>query len=379
MPADADRSAYTRTELVWAGKRTQVDRVALPFQRVETVNAPRGADLFSLGQQSDGWRNRLIWGDNKLVMASLLKGDEAAGIEPLAGKIDLIPIDPPFDTGADFSFRTQLGDEAVEKEPSVIEQFAYRDTWGRSPDSYLQMMYERLVLMRELLSPTGSIYVHAGPNIAHYVKAVLDDVFGPSCYLNEIVWKRTSSHNDVTQGLSRFGRQHETILYYAKSDQATWSPQFVPYGPEYMQSHYGAVEAGTGKRYTTSDLTAAKPGGDTLYEWKGIRPPRGRYWAYSRANMERFESEGRLAYSPQGMPRLKHYLDEMPGVTLGDVWADIPPINSQAAERLGYDTQKPEALLERIIKASSNEGDLVADFFLGSGTTAAVAHKLGRR
>src|SRR5215218_10075846 len=148
---------YTRTELVWAGKRTQVERIALPFQRVESVNAPRGGDLFSLAAQQDGWRNKLIWGDNKLVMASLLQGDPTAGIEPLAGKVDLIYIDPPFDTGADFQCQTLVGAQPVEKGPSVLEHLAYRDTWGRGTDSYIQMIYERLILIRDLLSPTGLV------------------------------------------------------------------------------------------------------------------------------------------------------------------------------------------------------------------------------
>ena len=207
-------SPYTRTELVWAGKRTQVERVALPFQRVESVNAPRGADMFSRLGEGDGWRNKLIWGDNKLVMASLLQGDPAAGIESLAGKVDLIYIDPPFDTGADFSFRTQVGDEEIAKEPSILEHVAYRDTWGRGTDSYLQMMHERLLLMRDFLSPTGTIVVHVGSNINHLLRIILDDAFGSDCFINQIIWKRQTAHSDIGQGSKHLGRVHDVMLLY---------------------------------------------------------------------------------------------------------------------------------------------------------------------
>jgi hypothetical protein len=195
--------------------------------------------------------------------------------------------------------------------------------------------------------------LHCDPTASHYLKIILDAVFGARFYRNEIVWKRTSSHNDAAQGLTRYGKTHDLILFYSRSDTPTWNQLFVPYDDDYIKSHYGQVEPGTDKRFTTSDLTAAKPGGDTSYEWQGVTPPKGRYWAYSRANMEKFEAEGRLVYGRTGVPRLKNFLDDMPGVVLGSVWNDIPPINSQAQERLGYATQKPTALLERIITAST--------------------------
>jgi adenine specific DNA methylase Mod len=190
MTATSDGNSYNRTELVWAGKRTQVDRVALPFQRVETINAPRGGDMFSSLKEDGGWRNKLIWGDNKLVMASLLRGDPDAGIESLAGKVDLIYIDPPFDTGADFSYRTRVGDGQIEadgKEPSILEQLAYRDTWGGGTDTYLQVMHDRLTLMRDLLSENGSIFVHLDYHVGHFVKILLDEIFGRHRFQNEII------------------------------------------------------------------------------------------------------------------------------------------------------------------------------------------------
>ncbi len=170
-----------------------------------------------------------------------------------------------------------------------------------------------------------------------------------------------------------------SLLYFVKEDQATFHPQWLPYDQEYIESHYRHIEEGTGRRYRKGDLTANKPGGDTSYEWKGVRPYNGRYWAYSKAKMEEFEAQGRLVYTKTGMPEYKRYLDEMPGRPSQDVWDDIPPINSQAAERLGYPTQKPEALLERLIKSSSNEGDTVLDPFCGCGTAVAVAQRLNRR
>jgi adenine-specific DNA-methyltransferase len=178
--------------------------------------------------------------------------------------------------------------------------------------------------------------------------------------------------------MSQYGRVTDTIFFYTKGPNWTWNQQFQPYAEDYVEAKYAYVDA-AGRRFKSTDLTAAKPGGETDYEWKGKRPPKGRYWAYSRANMEKMEAEDRLHYTTTGFPRLKHYLDEMAGIPLQNYWMDIPPINSQAMERLGYPTQKPEALLERILRSSSNESDLVLDCFCGSGTTAAVAEKLGRR
>ncbi len=374
MQNPAARSAHARTELVWAGKRTQVERTALPFQRVETINAPRGGDLFSAMGAGDGWRNKLIWGDNKLVLASLLRGDPSAGIEPLAGKVDLIYIDPPFHTGTDFSFSTRVGDEEVTKEPSIIEQLAYRDTWGRKSDSYLQMMYERLVLARELLSPSGTIYIHMGPGIGTLIKVLAGEIFGgaPS---TEIAWKRVTAHGDSI----RWGVIHDLIVWQAKSEQFTWNPQYEPYNESYVDSKY-VYQTETGRRYRLDNMTSPNLRPNMMYEWRGHKAPR-LGWRYEYVTMERLYAEGRveLPRKEGGRPQLRRFLDEMSGVPVGTIWTDIPPVNSQAKEDTGYDTQKPEALLERIIKASSNPGDLVADFFLGSGTTAAVAQRLGRR
>ena len=370
------------TELIWDGKynadgtKKSPLRVELPFQTVETVNESaqeraRQLDLFSIGQPSTEWRNRLIWGDKKYVLPSLLP--------EFAGKVDLIYIDPPFATGSDFSFQVEIDGESFIKEPSVIEQKAYRDTWGRGLDSYLQWFYETALLLGELLSDTGSLYLHLDWNVSHYAKTILDEVFGPGRLVNEIIWKRQTAKGDVTQGAQHMGRIHETIFYYTKSDTYTWNVQYTDYDQSYVDAFYKYREP-DGRLYQLSDITA--PGnakaakGNPYYEFLGV----SRYWRFSRERIQELYEQGKIVQtSPGTVPRQKRYLDEMPGVPLQSLWLDIAPVQAQAVERVDYATQKPEALLERIIKVSSNEGDLVLDCFCGSGTTAAVAEKLGRR
>lgn len=240
-------------------------------------------------------------------------------------------------------------------------------------------MAARLVELRRALKPTGSLYLHCDPTASHYLKTVLDTVFGPLLFRSEIVWKRSSAHSDTKQGRRLHGHIHDVLLFYTKGPKWTWNPIYTPYDAEYLDAFYRHVEAGTGRRFRLGDLTAAKPGGDTLYEWHGVKPYRGRFWAYSRANMEEFEREGRLVYSRSGMPQYKRYLDEMPGVPLQDVWTDIRPVAPGPGERLGYPTQKPVELLERIIGTSSNPGDVVLDPFCGCGTAVIAAQKLDRR
>lgn len=371
-------------ELVWNGKSREVCTAILPFQTLEHIDEPRKEKrddeelgLKTGGRQVKGWTNKLIWGDNKLILASLKAGALRRQIED-AGGLKLIYIDPPFDVGADFSMDIEIGGETFHKEPNLLEQIAYRDTWGRGADSFIAMIYERLILMRDLMHSDGSIYVHCDWRVNSFLRLALHEVFGPQNFQCEVVWKRSSAHSDTKQGMTQFGKVTDTIFYLTKSQTWTWNQLFQPYDAEYVEAKYSYVET-DGRRFKSTDLTAAKAGGDTNYEWKGKRPPHGRYWAYSRANMEKFDAEGRIHYTTTGFPRLKQYLNEMEGIPLQNYWFDIPPINSQAAERLAYPTQKPEALLERILQASSNEGDLVADFFCGSGTTAAVAEKLGRK
>ncbi|MGH8545558.1 MAG: DNA methyltransferase, partial [Gammaproteobacteria bacterium] len=300
-------------------------------------------------------------------------------------------------------------EETVEKGGAVaLGLRAFRTFLGDSNMlAYLSMMAPRLVELRRVLKDSGSLYLHCDPTSSHYLKMLLDAVFGAARFRAEIVWKRSSAHSDTKQGSKKHGRVHDVLLFYSKGDEWTWNELYTPYSESYVGRDYRLVEEGTGRRFRRGDLTAARPGGDTEYEWrvkkregvrerwiadldneyltpkpgweyKGVTPYRGRYWAYSKENMRQFAEEGRLRHTFKGMPEYKRYLDEMPGVPLQDTWTDITPIIAGTAERLGYPTQKPEALLERIIASSSNEGDTVLDPFCGCGTTIAAAEKLGR-
>jgi adenine specific DNA methylase Mod len=367
------------TELIWSGKYDEDGRklaplrVALPFQTVETVNESaqerqRTLDLFSSGQVS-GWRNRLIWGDKKYVLPSLLS--------EFAGAVNLIYIDPPFATGADFSFLTRIPEsgEAFTKEPSMIEQKAYRDTWGKGLDGYLQWFYETVLMLGELLSTSGSLYVHLDWHVASYARAVLDEVLGPQNFQNEIVWKRTTAHSDSRT----WSHVTDMILFYTKSQTFTWNPPYGEHSEDYLASKYGNVDS-DGRRYQLDNLTSPNPRPNMTYEWKGFSPP-DFGWRYSTETMAKLDAEGRIWYPDDRTkrPRLKRFLDESKGRLADNLWEDIPPVNSQSLDRTGYRTQKPDALLERIIETSSNPGDLVLDCFVGSGTTAVSAEKAGRR
>ena len=334
--------------------------------------------------------NVLYYGDNLDILHGHIP-DES---------VDLIYLDPPFNSRRQYNvlFRERSGT------PSTAQIRAFSDTWhwdrkaettyqdlilkaplqvskaiealrefigSNDVMAYLVMMTVRLVELHRALKPTGSLYLHCDPTASHYLKVMLDTIFGTGNFRNEILWKRTSAHGDSRQGSKHFGRVHDTILRYSKGEAYVWNQQYVEYDGEYIEAFYRYTEPETGRRYRLDNLTASRPGGDTLYEWKGVRPYRGRYWAYSRANMEKFEQEGRLVYSKRGFPQYKRYLDEMPGMPVQDVWVDIPP--ALGKERLGYQTQKPMTLLERIVKASSNEGDVVLDPFCGCGTAVVAA------
>ncbi|WP_243357974.1 site-specific DNA-methyltransferase [Fundidesulfovibrio terrae] len=379
-------------ELVWAGKTSEVTNVVLPFQSIEQIDEPRkdanmvvGKDSFSLfscdtnsGRQQSGWSNKLIWGDNKLVLSSLKNGPMREEIEK-AGGLKLVYIDPPFDVGADFSFNIGVGPETLTKEPSIIEELAYRDTWGRGADSYLSMVYERLLLIKSLLASDGSIFVHIGPKVSHVVRSVLDDVFGCSNFINQIIWRRAFAHNDP----SRCGMIHDVVLYYSNSDKRTWNKVLQKPSAEYLEQFFDQYDDDRKERYNRIPMDAPRhgDGGNLVYEWKGAWPSKNRTWACTIDKMEEFEKKGRIHYPKKdgGMPRLKCYESEYEGTVLQDIWTDINKIHNQSNELVDYATQKPEALLDRIIRATSNKDDLVADFFCGSGTTLAVAEKLGRK
>jgi DNA modification methylase len=332
-----------KLELVWKGKKKEVEPVILPFQVVETVNEPREKELF--GDLPDwwpeGWRNLLIWGDNKYIMSSLLPEFE--------GKIDLIYIDPPFATGADFSINIKVGDLEWTKEPSVIEEKAYRDTWGQGLDSYLQMMYERLVLMKRLLAETGSIYVHLDWRVGHYVKVLMDEIFGKENLINEIAWECGM----MGMGSRSYVKAHEVIYFYVKNSQ---SYKFNQPKHPYSQSIISSLRKDEKGWYYTRGRETTASGGKWLKTY--VAPP-----------------------ELKSIPEVIEYLTQSgKGGPLGDFWTrEIGGSYALGNENVYYPTQKPEKLLSIIISASSNLGDLVADFFCGSGTTLAVAEKLGRR
>lgn len=340
--------------------------------------------------------NLLYYGDNLDVLRRHVK-DET---------VDLVYLDPPFNSNQDYNvlFAEKDGTGAA-------SQFkAFEDTWewnldalqvyeelvesgGRVSDvmqafrrflgtndmlAYLTMMAPRLVELRRVLKPTGSIYLHCDPTASHYLKLLMDAVFRPQCFRSEIVWKRSSAHSDTKQGRVIHGHIHDILLFYTRGDAWVWNPQYTPYDEEYVKQFYRHLEKETNRRYRLGDLTgpggAAK--GNPEYAVMGVT----RFWRYSEPKMAKLIREGRIVQTSRGaVPAYKRYLDEMPGVPLQDVWTDLRPIGAQAAERLGYPTQKPEALLDRIIRTSSSEGATVLDPFCGCGTAVSVAQRLNRQ
>ncbi|MCH7607052.1 MAG: restriction endonuclease [Chloroflexi bacterium] len=341
------------------------------------------------------WKNKLYFGDNFDILRQHVP-DES---------VDLIYLDPPFNSNATYNvlFKETSGDR------SAAQIAAFEDTWHWGLESeaayeemvrhapkhvgdllqamraflgqndmmaYLTMMAQRMMELHRVLKMTGSIYLHCDPTASHYLKLLMDAVFGARNFRNEIIWKRANAHNDP----KRFGRISDTILFYGKTSKAKWNTRHTPYREEYYDSHF--KPDATGRLFRTVPLDAPRHGEGSpalLYNWRGKMPAPSRTWAIRQEVMEQYERDGLLRYTRTGTPTLLEYADEMPGVPLQNIWTDIPPVNPQARERLGYPTQKPEALLERIVEASSDEGDLVLDPFCGCGTAVAVAERLKRR
>lgn len=357
-------------ELVWDGKTNAVSDVTLPFQVIEQVDEPRNEELIKQqlslfdqqsGRQLKGWSNKLIWGDNKFILSSLRSGPLRDEIEKNGG-IKLVYIDPPFDVGADFSIDIEIGDETFEKKPSILEELAYRDTWGKGADSFLSMLYERLMLIHSLLANDGTLYVHCDWRVNSQIRLMLDEIFGSDKQHSQVVWRRSTPTGGKIKSKA-FPKDYDSIIAYNKSEITTFNNLYVPYSQDYVNNFF-----------THSDPDGRKWASQTLGD-------------YSESSIAEFAKQGRIYVTKSGSRRLKYYLDEAKGIQVDDVWTDIRNVRQEAVRSLGkgidetlnYPTQKPETLLERIITASSNPGDIVADFFCGSGTTASVAERLGRK
>lgn len=341
--------------LHWKGKRSFTSTQYYPAQLKEAY-----------GEEIDGWRNKIYWGDNLQVMSHLLK--------EFRGKVNLVYIDPPFDSRVDYRKRIQLRGKTISNDPTNFEDKQYTDIWVN--DEYLQFLYERLVLAKELMSENGGIYVHCDWHKSHYIRCLMDEIFGDSNFKNEIIWKRADSHSDSK---GKYSIVTDSILFYSKSSNCVWNSLYTPLSEKTINDWYKNSEPGTGRRYNLADCSSPNPRPNMMYTYKGVKcPPNG--WRYTAEKMAELDAAGKL-YITERTIKLKRYLDESKGVLLSNLWQDISQIRGYGTtnEFSNYPTQKPEALLERIVLASSNPGDIVFDCFMGSGTTQAVATKLGRR
>ena len=361
LPSDWARELFPpekrEYELVYHGKEREEDIIA------GTMAVPLQAER-TFGKNGVDWHNMLIFGDNLQAMKTLLemkRRGELCNADGTPG-VRLIYIDPPFATRQEFR--------------GSQDQKAYQDKVVGA--QFVEFLRKRLVVIRDLLADNGAIFLHLDTKKSHYAKVVLDEIFGEANFRNEIIWKRQSAHSDAKQ----CGAIHDTILFYSKSKDWLWNIIRTEVSEEYKAQFFDQVEKESGRRYARGDLTAAgvTKEGESGKPWRGVDPSsKGRHWAFVREDLDRLDAEGRIHWPKVGVPRLKRYADEVEGVTLQDIWADVKIIHNQSTERVGYPTQKPESLAERIVRACSNEGDLVLDAFAGSGTTLAVAEKLGRR
>ncbi len=341
--------------LNWQGKRSFTSTHYFPAQLREIY-----------GPEVNGWRNKLYWGDNLQVLSHLLK--------EYRGRIKLVYIDPPFDSKADYKKRIKLKGQTIANDRNTFEEKQYTDIWIN--DEYLQFMYERLVLIRELLSDEGSLYLHCDWHKSHYLRCMLDEIFGPTNFRNEIVWQRFNFHADA----NKFGIVHDTILLYSKGNNYLFNKPYVKLTQRYLDSHFKPDE--DGRLYTLDNPTApghGKTGAPLYFNGVLLSPPEGTMWRFKQEKIDEMVREGRIVLTSTGRPRVRRYLDEIEGNAVHTVWADISGVNSQADDRTDYPTQKPKELLERIVNASSNPDDIVLDCFMGSGTTQEVSMRLGRR
>lgn len=339
--------------LNWRGKRPFTGTQYFPAQKKEVY-----------GEEVNGWINKVFWGDNLQVMSHLLK--------EYRGKVDLIYIDPPFDSKADYKKTIKVKGKDVSNDHGCFEDKQYTDIWNN--DDYLQFMYERIVILRELLSSSGSIFLHCDDAKNHLLRCIMDEVFGTENFRNEIVWKRSTAQGYQTK---QCGVLHDTIYWYSKSSEYKFVMQYHKHEESYLKR---AKKDENGRLYIPIPSGSPSPRKNLYYEYKGYWPHENGY-KWTREKIEQLDRDGKLVFPKEktGRIQLKQYLDEVKGVKLQDIWLDLPAVNPVAKERNGYPTQKPEALLERIIKMASDHGDLIFDCFMGSGTTQSTAIKLGRR
>jgi len=364
-------------ELLWEGKSGAVTDVRLPFQVIEQIDEPR-SEIFiqsqlglfdsASGRQLKGWSNKLIWGDNKFILSSLRSGPVREDIDKNGG-IKLVYIDPPFDVGANFTTKIKIGEENFEKEANVLEEVAYRDTWGKGSHSFNSMLYERLILIKNVLSLDGVLCLHCDYRVASVIKSMLDEVFGEDNFINEIIWQ--GAIGDTSDKNKKFIKSHDTIFIYKNGENYTWNEVFQAYSDTSEKLYNKEDEKG---RYQL--ISVDNPGGSGyMYDLGfGEKAPSNGYRMPIQTAKKWLES-GELIVKKDTVPRRKKYY--VGGTRCRDVWTDIGSL--QGSETVDYPTQKPTALLERIITSLSNENDIVADFFCGSGTTASVAEKLGRK
>ena len=375
-------------ELVWNGKSQEVTNIVMPFQTIEHVDEPRAEvdmrvqpELFDLetGRQLKGWTNKLIWGDNKFVLSSLKSGPLRDEIEANGG-IKLIYIDPPFDVGADFTMDVEIGEETLSKQPNILEEIAYRDTWGKGNDSFLSMINQRLLLLKSLLADDGNLFLHCDQRLNHLLRTLLNEIFGEECFRNEIIWRRTTAGKPVNDNLPK---NADYILWYSKSPSPSFYGFFTELTDENIKVFNKNDNDGRGL-YRTQPIINPANRENLKYDYKDKygklwkHPPKG--WRFNEKRMQDLENDNRLYFTTTISE--KYYLNEREeiGKQLSNIWTDISGNSLKiSGENVNYPTQKPEKLLERIIEATTKEGDIVCDFFVGSGTTAAVSEKLSRK
>ncbi len=372
-------------ELIWNGKQCCQEDTVIPLRVAERINESRDKSLEqsklkppknSTRLPQSEWRNKLILGDNKFILPSIMTGEIGEEIKTKGG-IKLIYIDPPFDAGINFHMKINTKGEQSPRTIPMPQNIAYRDTWGEGNDSFITMIYERIAMAKKILHNEGFIFLHCDYKADAYLRILMDEVFGKCCFVNEIIWRRKGG--SALKGMKNLSNAHDVILCYSKSKGQKINQVYSRPSNQYIEKNFKYYDE-NGRRYMLNVMRSPSPRPNLVYDYKGYRtPPNG--WSIPIEKMKYLDAEGRLYYPDSKNKQIykKVYLDEYPGQSINTLWTDIPVLKGRNKEIVGYPTQKPETLLERIILMGSNPGDIVFDFFCGSGTTCAVAEKLGRK